>query len=150
MECEITYEELARFVAGELDDERTRRVRDHVGSCEACRKRLRALRRVDRQLHHLPRIEPPAGALLEARRVLSGRLRGAGAREIMTLDEVAEFLRVPQEALGDVIEELPAFELGGYVRVRRERLIEWIEERERTYARARAESEVAQILAGVN
>ena len=67
----------------------------------------------------------------------------------MTLDEVAEFLRVSLEELGEVVGELPAFELAGRVRVRRTKLIEWIEKRERAYARGRIESEVAGILAGV-
>jgi hypothetical protein len=36
----------------------------------------------------------------------------------MTLGEVAEFLRVPPDALAEVAEDLPAFEIGGQVRVR--------------------------------
>ena len=67
----------------------------------------------------------------------------------MTLAEVAEFLRVSPDALAEVMEELPAFEVGGQVRVRRARLVEWVAERERNYARSRAESEVAHALAGL-
>ncbi len=149
MECEVSYEELSRFASGELDEERAWQVQDHLRSCERCRRHEAALRALDGRLRQLRRIEPPAGAVLEARRTLSRQVRGGGP-EVMTLGEVAEFLRVPQDALAEVMEELPAFELGGYVRVRRARLVEWIEQRERAYVRARAESEVAQILAGVN
>ena len=62
----------------------------------------------------------------------------------MTLDEVAAFLRIDPSDLGEVAEELPAFELGGQVRVRRERLIEWIQQRERAYTRQAGESWAAR------
>ena len=35
--------------------------------------------------------------------------------------------------MGEIVASLPAFELAGQVRVRRSRLIAWIEERERSY-----------------
>ncbi len=144
MDCGITYEELAAFAAGDGAD-----LGEHVRTCAACRTRLIALRRVDRDLRLLPRPGPSAGALLEARRVIARETRGAGGPEIMTLCEVAEFLRVPPDALAEVADDLPAFEVGGQVRVRRAQLMEWIAERERAYARSRAESDVAHALAGL-
>ena len=148
MECEISYEELARFAAGGLGAERAGRIDEHLESCGACRQRLLALKRVDAGLRALPRLEPRAAAVLEARRLLSVEVRGRQAPDVMTLDEVAEFLRLPLEALDELVTELPAFEVAGFVRVRRERLTEWLCERERSYLRARAESEVARMLAG--
>ena len=62
----------------------------------------------------------------------------------MTLDEVGEFLRIGPETLSEIAEELPAFELGGQVRVRRERLLEWVRRREQDYARGAAASWAAQ------
>ena len=64
----------------------------------------------------------------------------------MTLDEVAAFLRLSDAQLDEVVEELPAFELGGQLRVRRQRLIEWLQQRERDYARQAAGSWAAQAL----
>ncbi|MGD2174366.1 MAG: zf-HC2 domain-containing protein [Candidatus Brocadiaceae bacterium] len=148
MSCEITYEQLARFTAGDLEPNEAAEVRDHVEGCAECRRRVESLRRIDRGLNSLRRIEPSASVLMAARRLLSAETRGRSGPEIMTLQEVAEFLRVPEDALEPVADELPAFEIGGHIRVRRTRLVEWIETREHAYARARAESEVARALAG--
>ena len=41
----------------------------------------------------------------------------------------------PDDELDEIAEELPAFELAGRLRVRRQRLMEWIEHREQSYAR---------------
>lgn len=147
MSCEITPDELAALAAGDLSPEESRRIGAHVDECAECRRRLDALRRADRALAVLPRLEPPTDAVLAARRALSRELRGAGGLDLLTLEEVAELLRVPATALGEVARSLPAFEVGGQVRVRREKLIEWIEERERAYARGRIESEVAALMA---
>ena len=76
-----------------------------------------------------------ARAVLAARRAVSRVLRRPHTPEVMTLDEVAAFLRVGPDELAEVVELLPAFELAGRIRVRRARLIEWIEQRERDYTR---------------
>jgi len=146
MDCDVTYEELARFAAADLDAGRARDVAEHAKSCGPCRRRLDAVRAVDAGLRALPRAEPPAAALLRTRRLLSDETRGTRAPEIMTLDEVAEFLRISLDDLEEIVLELPAFELAGQLRVRRARLIEWVEEREQAYGRSRAQSEVARIL----
>ena len=62
----------------------------------------------------------------------------------MTLEEVAEFLRISGDELGEIVEELPAFELGGRIRVRRAKLLEWIQQRERDYSRDIASSWAAR------
>ncbi len=144
MQCEISYEDLAAYAVGDAEH-----LGEHVRTCPACRERLAAMDRVDRDLRLLPRPEPSAGAVLAARRAVARESRGTGGPEVMTLAEVAEFLRVPPDALADVVGELPAFEVGGQVRVRRARLVEWVAERERAYTRGRAESEVARALAGL-
>ena len=89
-------------------------------------------------------MEPSARAVLNARKALSHELGAGEDPEIMTLEEVAEFLRMPPDDLDEIAAGLPAFELGGHVRVRRERLIEWIEQRELLYARRNIESSIAR------
>jgi len=147
MKCEVTHEELAAFAAGDLPSERTGQLEQHLATCAECRRRLEAIEALDVRLRSLPRLEPSAGAALRARRLLSREVRPAP--EVMTLDEVADFLRVSLNDLGEIVAEMPAFELAGRVRVRRTKLIEWIEKRERAYARSNIESEVACILAGI-
>ena len=144
MNCEIEYDELSGLVGGELDAGRAVELRRHLGACEHCRERMAALNRSDRMLKAMQPLLPPAEAVLAARRALAPEVRLAPASEIMTLDEVAEFLRITPEQLGEVVEELPAFELAGQIRVRRQRLIEWVQQRERDYTRQAAESWAAK------
>ena len=144
MNCEIEYDELSGLAGGELDAVRAVELRRHLGACEHCRERLAALNRADDMLKALPPVRPPAEAVLAARRALAAEVRPAPASEIMTLDEVAEFLRITPEQLGEVVEELPAFELAGQIRIRRQRLIEWVQQRERDYTRQAAESWAAR------
>ncbi|MFO8006822.1 MAG: helix-turn-helix domain-containing protein [Candidatus Brocadiia bacterium] len=147
MQCATNREELSRLAAGELEPEREAELRSHVAGCADCARALTALRRIGRELRLMPRPEPPARLLMETRRLIAEEL-GGGAPEIMTLEEVAEFLRLPLEALDELVAELPAFDVAGFVRVRRQRLMEWLRERERGYLRARAQSEAARTMAG--
>jgi hypothetical protein len=142
--CEITYEELSAFAAGELEGERENEIHRHLGECERCRTRLAALKKTDEALRRVGVYRPPAGVLLGVRRALAQEVRGPEAREIMTLDEVGEFLRLSPGQLGEIAEELPAFELAGQVRIRRTRLVEWLQQREQAYARQTAASWVAR------
>lgn len=146
MACHVTYEELSRFAAGELDADRACAIEAHAAGCAACRQRLDALASLDGALDALPRAEPPAGVVLAARRALSAEVRGRREPELMTLDEVAEFLRIGLDELEEIVLELPCFELAGQLRVRRSRLVEWIESREHAWAASSAQSEVARIL----
>jgi len=144
----VTYEELAALAAGDLDEARGAEIREHATSCENCRRRSRELAEADGALAALKPNLPSARTIFAVRRAISVGLRGAPTREIMTLDEVAEFLRISPVEMAEVAEDLPAFELAGRVRVRRERLIEWLELRERDYARRVAASWAARVTSG--
>lgn len=145
MECDVTYEEVAGFVTAELDAARMAEVAEHVPHCERCRERILRLEQADAALQELQPTTPNPTAVLAARRALAETTRGTGKSDIMTLEEVAEFLRISSAELGEVVEELPAFELAGRIRVRRERLCEWIKQREQDYARAAAASWAARM-----
>ncbi len=149
MDCDVTREELSRFAAGDLDAGRAHAIEQHAASCRACQRRLAALGSLDEVLRSLPRVEPPASTVLNTRRALSAEVRGRREPELMTLDEVAEFLRIGLDALEEIVLELPCFELAGQLRVRRSRLLEWIDAREHAWAASSAQSEVARILADV-
>ena len=144
MICEMAYEELAAFADGDLDPSRLEEVRSHLAGCGACQERLEALRHADAALAALGRAQPPAAAVLGARRAISDVIRPRPLPEIMTREEVAGFLRITPDQLGEIVEELPAFELAGQVRVRRQSLLEWIQKREREYTRHISDSWVAQ------
>jgi hypothetical protein len=142
--CDVTYDELAEFAAGEMSAERSVQIADHVLTCALCSKRLAAIRRADNALRQVRRVAPSAGAVLNARRSLSQETRGGQSGDVLTLDEVAEFLRIGPEELGEILPELPAFEVGGQVRVRRARLMGWIERRERGYSQGTAQRDVSK------
>jgi len=146
--CDVSYQDLVAFVSGDADAERREQIDGHAARCRRCRKRLEALGRSDAALKGLAKVAPSGGAILAARRAFSEVTRGRRAPEIMTLADVAEFLRVSPEQLGEMVEELPAFELAGQVRVRRDRLIEWVQQRERDYARDAAASWAARASSG--
>ena len=122
-------------------------VERHAAACGTCRQRLASLGRLDAALGQLGRIEPPSPTVLHVRRAILAELRGGQAPELMTLDEVAGFLRISLDELEEIVLELPAFELAGQLRVRRSRLLEWTEAREHAWTRCSAQSEVARILA---
>jgi anti-sigma factor RsiW len=136
--CDVTCEELAAFAAGDLPEACADEIGRHLADCPRCRSCRRALARSDAILAGLRRWRPDAGALLRVRRALSAATRARGSPEVMTLSEVAEHLQITPEQLDEIVEELPAFELAGQVRVRRTRLIQWIERREHEYARRAA------------
>jgi hypothetical protein len=94
-----------------------------------------AIAKVDAALAELMRQPVPESV---AERVLSRVLQPAAAAplpEILTLHEAAAFLRISEEDLGAIIDELPLFELAGQLRIRTERLRQWIEQRELAYHR---------------
>ena len=144
MGCETTYQDLAAFATGELEPQRQTQIDQHLSDCSSCRERLTALSRTDNLLASLTPVAPGNSTVLAARRALSELIRGPEVQEIMTLEETAGFLRITTEQLGEIMEELPAFELAGQIRVRRTRLIEWIQQRERSFTRQITESWVAR------
>lgn len=135
MKCDTSYEELAAYASGDTTPERAKALCGHISRCDVCRKHLESLRQADIVLVALPRFQPSASAVLEAHRAISEATRPVQEPEIMTLGETAEFLRLTPEQLGEILEELPAFEIAGQVRVRRSRLIEWVQQREQLYVR---------------
>jgi anti-sigma factor RsiW len=148
MTCEFRPEELAAFAAGDLPRARAEEIHSHVARCGHCAVRLAALRRLDEGLRTLGRFEPSADAVLSARRAAASAIDRRSLPEIMTPEEAAQFLRVDRDDIGEVLAEVPAFEIAGKVRIRRDRLLAWIAERERAFAREALQSEVAGILTG--
>lgn len=145
MSCEITYEQLAAYSQADLSPDRHQAIERHLASCATCRQRLANLRTLDAALPSLPAETPPAETILAARRFLSAEIRPPRESEILTLEEVADFLRIDPRDLGPYVEDLPAFELGGQIRVRRSRLLEWIEQRERQFSRGGTAIAIARL-----
>jgi hypothetical protein len=97
------------------------------------------LRHIDRALAELPPLMASAEAQMRALRAADGIAGTASSTDaILTLNEVAAFLRLTPSQMDDVAADLPAFELGGQLRVRRSRLLEWVAVREAAYRREQA------------
>jgi hypothetical protein len=146
MTCVLTHEELAAWLAEDCVSERAAQIAAHVNECEGCRGRVASLHKVDQALHTLAGPEPPAACSRRALDAALAETRASRPQEVMTLEDVAAFLRIPPDDLEEVAEELPAFEIAGHVRVRRAKLLEWIERRERQHRKNITESELAQAL----
>lgn len=148
MSCGITYEELAGFAENDLPDERQAAIERHVATCQTCRQRLAAFKTVDGALRRMSAAQPSAGTILATRRLLAEETRPKREPEILTLEEVAEFLRIDPEELRPFVADLPAFELGGQIRVRRSKLLEWVEQREQQFSRGNIAGAMARIRSG--
>ena len=55
-------------------------------------------------------------------------------REIMTMEEVAEFLRTTADEVDRRLADVPCFELGGNILFRRDAVLEWVDRQERSFA----------------
>ena len=146
MNCAITLEELSAFSAGDATPERAREIRGHVTACLECRRGLERLAQTDEAVRVLVREPVPPATDLESRRGLVRHFRKDDEPAIMTLEDVAAFLRLSGDDLQYALSDLPAFEIGGQVRVRREKLMQWIEQREQRHRRSIRESELGRSL----
>jgi len=135
MACNVTSEELSAWKAGDLPASRASRIATHLTACPSCRSRLATLKEAGLLLSSLRMPVPSADALLAARRRLDEVTRAGISSEIMTLEEAAQFLRLTPAQMDELAEELPAFELAGQIRIRRQKLLEWVKQRERGYTR---------------
>jgi hypothetical protein len=142
----MTYEDLARYAAGDLAAEDAARVREHAAACAHCSRRLGRLRQTDALLAGIASAAPPVDALLATRKALRAEIMGPQTPEVMTLEQVADYLQIAPEELDEALWDLPAFEVAGRLRVRRSQLAEWMQKRERAFAAARTSSEVSHIL----
>lgn len=144
--CEYTYEQLAAFAAGEAQAPEAAAIERHAQACPRCRSRIATLGQADEFLRQTSRLTPATDALARIRAAATAAAQPQAPAEIMTLDEVAVFLRLSELEMEEIAAELPAFELAGRVRVRRARLIEWVEHRERAYRQQSLQSEAARLL----
>jgi hypothetical protein len=137
MNCPNTPDIWFAYLDGELPSEQEREWRRHLAACPACQRLLDGLRDADRSLSALAAGAPAADALLRVQQHVRQELGMAKQREILTLEEAADFLRVEPDELAEVLDDLPWFELAGRIRFRRQALLDWVRKRERECTRER-------------
>ncbi len=140
MNCELGVDVLCRFFGDELAETERRSVQAHVAECGDCARMLEAFRASERALQQVGRIEPKPAVLLDVRRAVARERQHHNDDSLMTMDEVAEYLRLGPDEFERVAARLPAFEFAGRILVRRSQLMKWIRQRERAYANAAAGS----------
>ena len=62
------------------------------------------------------------------------RIRNAPPKPIMTLPEIADYLRMTPEIIEEHLDDIPCFEFGGKLLFRKEAVDGWIKIREKNYA----------------
>lgn len=128
---------LLAYLDGQLNPEAEAETIRHLAACAACRQSLAALRRAESGLAGLAADGPAADALARVQSRIRQDLGMTREREILTLAEAADLLRLTSDQLATVLDDLPWFELAGQIRFRRQALLDWVQERERACLRER-------------
>ncbi len=143
-------EQLIQFADGELDAAQSAAVREHLGECAECARAWRSIAAADQAIGKWF-AGPAPGVIRTVERSLTEELHRrvpAMEAEIMTVEEVADYLKIAPEEVAELLPELPLFELAGKLRIRRGRLLQWIEECEAVYRREKVASWTRQVALG--
>jgi predicted anti-sigma-YlaC factor YlaD len=131
--CPITPARLLRYLDGTLSLRDAATATRHLADCPTCRRRLDDMRRTEASLVELAGQPVPAETQLRVQE----RFGPAQEREILTIEEAADLLRLDSDQMAEALNDLPWFELAGQIRFRRQTLFDWIRERERECTRER-------------
>ena len=137
MTCTVDPERLVAWLDGDLHRAAAARLAVHVETCPTCSDQMARLAHQAHVLRSELDREVPAAVLARLRSVLPAADPTAPGPDLMTLDEVARYLRITLDDLDQIASDLPAFEVAGQIRVRRAELRQWIARREQEYAAQR-------------
>jgi anti-sigma factor RsiW len=146
MKCDQTVEMLAAYFAGDLPPDAASGIDRHLEGCSACRDVLQRMRRCEAQLRQLGEMPLPEHLASRSARMIADHLLQQRPQEILTLREVGQVLRLTPEQVQQIADTLPSFVVVGEVRVRRDRLMQWIQQQEQHSLRDRVRSQTARIV----
>jgi excisionase family DNA binding protein len=156
VECVEIRDRLTEFLDEELPDDIQKTIQAHLDECEECRKELESFRNVLNVCHQwkgikpsrdwesefkrkLTKIQRPPEMEIEILRSavigLSQRIQKIEERnalpptlegEIMTVDELARYLRISVDKVFEMIDQIPRFSVGYEIRFVRESIDQWI------------------------
>lgn len=129
------FRELAWALPDELSAEESEALAAHVAACEACAAEADGVAAVRTGLAPAADEEPPGDELLARVKTRLARAAPAPTADILTVEELAQLLRVSPDEVYEHLDELPAFEFAGRVRFRRRAIEQWIEEQEQRWRR---------------
>lgn len=120
------------YFDGLLTENERSQFEQHLEGCPACRRHFEELTDLAEKLADC--LVDTLGDDSEIR--IRGGMKAAidhipAEPEVMTLEELAHMLVLPLSEVIPLLDELPAFEIGGRIRFRRDKIIAWIDEREK-------------------
>jgi len=133
MNCKSCTNRLSEYADHELAENEAREIKAHLDKCAQCREQLRRLEQIASAAATLKRHAPSADCLLKISKAIHQRAQPPRRTEfgpVLNFDELAEYLRVDQETIGQYLDEIPSFELGGKLLFRKKSLEAWIEGKE--------------------
>jgi len=130
---------LSGYDRDELDETERSAVDEHLAGCRACRLVLDQFAALSALTGAAAAADDQDGFRRSTDEVLAAvkaevaaeAAMAAVEHDVMTLDEAAAYLRVGLDELERELDTLPTFDIGGRIRIRRCRLMAWVEERER-------------------
>lgn len=146
MSCTLDPQRLVAWLDGDLDEADAARVAAHAETCPLCRDRATRLTRQAAALRREIDREVPGDVLARRHDVLPAAGTAVNRPDVLTLEDVARYLRLALDDLDRVAADLPAFELAGQIRVRRTELERWIARREQDYAAQRLREDLTRRL----
>ncbi len=157
MKCNDVREELIAYIDGELSSMGMRAIEAHLAGCPECTTEWEGLRKMTEWIHQMESIPPSPDwweklearlhqlnaepsllseirALREAIARIDSRINHRNligpVKEIMTLDEAAAYLQVDSDAIWNLLDEIPHFQVGYELRFKKSSVDEWIRMKE--------------------
>lgn len=139
MRCAHVEDLLPAFLEEDLSPQEKRIVEKHLKSCKKCQQFMARLDSLDLCFEELSLSPEQSGdgeslkdrnARLQQIHKFSGVKEVGSSSDIFTPEEVATYLKVSVAAVYEMASEMPFFYFGNDLRIRRERLVQWIDEQE--------------------
>lgn len=133
MNCTECREMLSENCDHELVEASALEVNAHLAKCPACRQQQELMDAMNTAAKSLPRHTPSMECLLKIAAAIHKRAGFSRRTEfgpVLDFDELADYLRVDREIIGQYLDEIPSFELGGKLLFRKKSIEAWIESKE--------------------
>lgn len=148
MKCKDIQAELVTYLDKELSSIGQKTIEAHLEECDVCSRELQELRGIIGATHQWEGITPaenwrqklqsrinaekPRKLTAEIRHLrtaidaLVERMERQNIPEVMTLEELASYLRIDPDAVWSMLDELPHFQIGYELRFKKSSIDEWI------------------------
>ncbi len=136
MDCKNFLEIVSEFENGELPEKLHEEAEKHMSGCPKCKDELKNFKKV------ISLCRDSMDAKLSLSRTLKmsssiSRLLSEGREPafspVLTMHDLSNYLRVSGDVIETYLNEIPCFELGGQILFRKEKVDEWIREREQKF-----------------